>query len=303
LSIIHSLSENQKDIKPLFDSYLSAITATNKDVALSIKEQKRNIFFNGFFIHSNNVPKAIINYGISNWDTKFFGMKCSWIDLIDISNDCVVIRDLLELYSEFETKNNIEFSVAKINRNQVKVIDELKIIGYKIIEETTTYYYSSLNQPIANDDRNIRVAEKSDLENLKRIVIQTDNTRFHNDKIFSKKKVDEFRKTWIINLFSDHEKKVYVYTIHDNVVGFVTVESNNKGNKEGVLKLIAVDNKYRGKGIGTSLVKTALKWFNNNCRISFITTQTSNYPSNKMYQKSGCKVAYKLVTLHKNNCF
>jgi ribosomal protein S18 acetylase RimI-like enzyme len=71
-------------------------------------------------------------------------------------------------------------------------------------------------------------------------------------------------------------------------VGFVTYSKTKFW--QGKVRLLGVDEKYRGKGYGQELLNYAVKdLISQGCTNIFLVTRTTNYPAQKIYRKVGFK--------------
>lgn len=107
-------------------------------------------------------------------------------------------------------------------------------------------------------------------------------------------------KDYMDGLYSANDAIVYkkIHYINKIPVGFCFMYDSDKvGKSKGDLNItIAVDNKYRGKGIATKLVKDAIKWFKDNDKyqtLSYIISK-SNSSSRALAVKCGFKYSTEL---------
>ena len=93
--------------------------------------------------------------------------------------------------------------------------------------------------------------------------------------------------------------EIFVAKIADDIVGYITFVIKEKVNqnpkfrrrKQLNIEAMCVDNKYRGKGIGTALlnfIKEEAK--KNNCTDIYLTVNEENKNAIKTYEKFGMKV-------------
>lgn len=92
-------------------------------------------------------------------------------------------------------------------------------------------------------------------------------------------------------------KGIFVAKIQDEIVGYITFNIKEKNNpsmryrKQLQIEAICVDEKSRGKGIGTELLKYAKKFGKeNNCTDIYLTVNEENENAIKVYEKFGFKV-------------
>lgn len=92
-------------------------------------------------------------------------------------------------------------------------------------------------------------------------------------------------------------KEIFVAKIQDEIIGYITFNIKEKNNpsmryrKQLQIEAICVDEKSRGKGIGTELLKYAKKFGKeNNCTDIYLTVNKENENAIKVYEEFGFKV-------------
>lgn len=93
------------------------------------------------------------------------------------------------------------------------------------------------------------------------------------------------------------DKEIFVARVEDEIVGYITINIKEKNNpsmryrKQLQIEAICVDEKNRGKGIGTELLEYARKFgTENNCTDLYLTVNKENEKAIKIYEKFGFKV-------------
>lgn len=125
------------------------------------------------------------------------------------------------------------------------------------------------------------------------------------------KQVHELHVNWRPDLFlsvdeviskEDFEKmiqakEIFVAKIEDEIVGYITINIKEKINpsmryrKQLQIEAICVDEKNRGKGIGTELLEYARKFAKeDNCTDLYLTVNKENEKAIKVYEEFGFKV-------------
>ena len=90
--------------------------------------------------------------------------------------------------------------------------------------------------------------------------------------------------------------EVLLYKIEDDIVGIVTLAYKNYTGEVGI---VAVDTKYRGKGIAKQMMFAAEKWFfENGLKDIQVVTQGSNLPANTLYKKCEYSIDKKKFFYH-----
>ncbi len=125
------------------------------------------------------------------------------------------------------------------------------------------------------------------------------------------KQVHELHVNWRPDLFlsvnevidkEDFEEmiraeEICVAKIQDEIVGYMTFNIKEKNNpsmryrKQLQIEALCVDEKNRGKGIGTSLLKYAKEYGKENgCTDIYLTVNEENEKAIKLYEKFGFKI-------------
>lgn len=92
-------------------------------------------------------------------------------------------------------------------------------------------------------------------------------------------------------------KEIFVAKLQDEIVGYITFNIKEKNNhsmryrKQLQIEAICVDEKNRGKGIGTELLKYAKKHGKENeCTDVYLTVNEENENAIRVYEEFGFKV-------------
>jgi dTDP-4-amino-4,6-dideoxy-D-galactose acyltransferase len=111
-------------------------------------------------------------------------------------------------------------------------------------------------------------------------------SRFKVDPKFSKEQYERLYTLWITNSVNNAMADIVFVAKHrGNIVGMVTAR---KKQDYGQIGLISVDEKMRGKNIGTDLVRKTQKWFiSQGCKIAQVVTQGNNVAGCRLYEKCG----------------
>ena len=125
------------------------------------------------------------------------------------------------------------------------------------------------------------------------------------------KQVHELHVNWRPDLFLSVEeviskenfekmiqaKEIFVAKIEDEIAGYITFNIKEKNNpnmryrKQLQIEAICIDEKTRGKGIGTQLLKHVKQYGKeNDCTDIYLTVNEENVSAIKMYEQFGFKV-------------
>lgn len=141
---------------------------------------------------------VIILYKFLDWDSNYFGVKTISIQyILYAKKDSHFLSDALGAFLNEMKQQGNEYCFTEIPSEDIDILQSLGTAKFKLIE-TRMIYSLDLNEH--NYPRHeVRNAEKSDIENLKRVARQMRNPydRFHADPIFSEQQADEFLATYI----------------------------------------------------------------------------------------------------------
>ncbi len=124
-------------------------------------------------------------------------------------------------------------------------------------------------------------------------------TRFYADPRFADSRCDELYENWLRESCDGWADEVLVVDVDDEPAGFVTIHVE-EADEEAAIGLIAVTERGRGKGMGSSLSRAAVDWAHAEGipRISVV-TQGCNIPAQRAFQSAGFVARKTDVWLHK----
>ena len=219
-------------------------------------------------------------FEILSWDSALFQFKvCQIYDLPQ--NDEGLTSFMHEIFKEDITLCYYP-SLTKI----ALPIELSEFFDINLIDRKTTYSKPLANKTLPNF--NIQpYKENYPEQKLFDLAIQSGiYSRFNVDEKIPNSKFEELYKLWITNSVNkDIAKEVLVYYKQDELAGFVTLgEKNNRAD----IGIIAVDEKFRGKGIARALINEAENWFiDNGYQNIQVVTQELNIPACKLYERCG----------------
>ena len=144
---------------------------------------------------------------------------------------------------------------------------------------------------IAKRPQTIDMPDSDVVDELDKLAIQGGlYSRFKIDPHFKQEQFERLYKLWMENSINKKiADDILIIRKNDAITGMVTV---GKKNEKGIIGLIAVDSKERGKGLGTLLIDAAKSWFvAQGCQIAIVVTQGRNKAACKLYEKCGFHVS------------
>jgi ribosomal protein S18 acetylase RimI-like enzyme len=122
-------------------------------------------------------------------------------------------------------------------------------------------------------------------------------SRFDIDPFFSRQQVQDFHRQWVTNLHNGLAQALLVSETAGELSGFVSCSLD--GDK-GRIPLIAVSSEHRGSGLGSALVRAALRWlYDAGAREVRVKTQATNIPATLLYERNGFVLERSEVTFSK----
>lgn len=121
--------------------------------------------------------------------------------------------------------------------------------------------------------------------------------RFERDPGFGVERAVELYRTWIRKSVMGGNEHVIVAEADGKAAGYSVCKMSANDN---VIWLVAVDERARGKGIGTDLVHAALDFFAAQGKpVVRVVTQAENVAAQRLYQRCGFVTRSCTFTYHK----
>jgi ribosomal protein S18 acetylase RimI-like enzyme len=187
-------------------------------------------------------------------------------------------------------KSNKEIKKALLKKNKIK-----------LIEKNITFFKISKKKKLEdNYFKNIRLVNSLDKKKILDIAENSFiNSRFFKDKNIERKLARKIKRNWVLNFFiKKRGKYLIVSESNKKVVGFLLILKNKN---DYIIDLIAVKKNHQNLGFGTKMIEflenIVLK--RNKVRI-YVSTQSNNKDSIKLYIKNKFKVKYKKYVYHFN---
>ena len=209
------------------------------------------------------------------WDSKFFRFPVARInDEVDIFANKNILQSLFE--------NNIRLAYYSSSRKLV--IPESNLYEVKLVDKKVTYTKEIIDQKVS--PKIMYYDKKFPEPKLISLAIESGiYSRFNVDERMGREKFEALYRQWIVkSVAKEIADEVLVYKINDEIAGFVTV--GKKSNRADI-GIIAVDNKYRGRGVGKALMLGAESLYKNKFNYIQVVTQKDNLPACKLYESCG----------------
>lgn len=217
------------------------------------------------------------------WDTDFFELKTGSVN----------VGSLKELnYGELE-----KFDLVYV---YTEVPEEIVAPSFFLADEKVTYSKKISKVPDAPDVSVISVLPTDELtDSLINLSYQAgEYSRFNRDPMLPESKFKELYKRWMINSVNRKlAKEVFAVRDKDIYKGMITLGIKNRVPDIG---LVAVDQQYRGRGIGHKLMQAAEYWAVHIEKLDEIqvVTQGFNTSACAFYESNGYSLVSKQFIYH-----
>jgi ribosomal protein S18 acetylase RimI-like enzyme len=239
--------------------------------------------------------------GYDSWDS-------SNLDITTFEVSCLAVKDFdflevaLKKFVEYLDKSSKEmlFLKGKCDTNNFSILSCFENAGFNVKGLQIELSYSFVDPFKSQVNKKIRFLRKEDTPRIKEMAKGAFiYTHLYNNKFLNKSLVDEYYANWANNCCSGRSDAVLVFEEESLARGFIACNLCKNDDASGRIDLIAVSKEITGKGVGTSLVLSALSWFRNkNVDRVLVKTEAMNYAAIRMYNKAGFVVSNFIFNLH-----
>lgn len=190
------------------------------------------------------------------WDSNFFNKKIGYLELSSSS-----LFDSKLFVEQVEREGyELVYVYAYDNFIQQKLLTEgkLELIDIMLTMVKENIYHQSNQFKLHT---NLTTKQLNECYNIADQIAKV--SRFYNDKDIGPEKAKMLYRKWVENASNEtFADGLLLEKEGDKIIGFHIVKSLKKSNS-GICSLIGVDEKYKGRGIGTKLWNQAnLYWSN-----------------------------------------
>ena len=211
-----------------------------------------------------------------DWDSNSFGYEVGRIEIDNPEN--FHYDNFFNISKKF--KLVYIYTFHKIENVQLKLVDE-KAIFCQTIENAKAPVRQQLPEIISSFN-----FEKNSIEELRELALLSGiYSRFNTDNNFKNNEYQNLYQQWINNSVNGKLAiDVIVSLIKNKIIGLLTLNKKNESTAD--IGLLAVNDNYRGYGIGTDLINEAIERAKN---IQFkeiqVVTQLANTPAVKFTKR------------------
>jgi ribosomal protein S18 acetylase RimI-like enzyme len=187
------------------------------------------------------------------------------------------------------------------------LIHALEEAGFRTVDIQTTLIHSLAETEATGPVRRsveVRALNDRDFDSVKLIAQGAfRQSRLYADPALDNDAADRLHVKWLANNLRGRAEVNLGGFDKGKAVGFISCtlahqEDFVKATPRAHIDLIAVDETFRGKGIGKTLIETALNRYRGRCPMISVGTQGTNYPAFRLYQACGFKLVSFETTLH-----
>lgn len=217
----------------------------------------------------------MVSIELVKWDSDHFGMKVGCVNYIPETN-----LDALRRQAASEGYGVLFLRSSK-NQEQLSILFHDEKIVYTQPHDSIEDYH---NDAIKSYKNHLLTDELYD------VAIQSGVfSRYNLDKRFPRSCFELLYRSWIENsVKTDYATDVLVYEIDGHIAGLLTYKVENNHSDIGI---IAVSKEYRGKNIGSELIKEYKSLLPKYVTKLSVVTQGCNKAACKFYEKNNYSVS------------
>ncbi len=206
--------------------------------------------------------------------------------------------------------NDYKMVIARVDFNDVELINRLEEIGFRIKDTQITYKHNLQNLKVYDSFEvdpliTLRDFKESDTNYLVDIAKSSFNNYGHyfNNKNLDRKKCLEVYEDWAYNTCTKKEvaDKIIVACKDNKPVGYLSfkIYEDSLGKRYAVGGMGAVDSKLRGANIFPRILKKGLDWsYDSNLDWCEHNVLVNNFSVNKSMIKTGFMPNKHIITMH-----
>lgn len=260
----------------------------------------------GFCARNKSTLKALGIITHSKWDSEILGKRVGKLTFYISSLGNETKPFLQKSYLEAR-RMKIDVLFTRINMEQRDVLQLLLAEGAILSDVLLTFYKNFYKKKLL---QKVSLLDKLDLifeegktaheVELRKITASAyKHSHYFNDPNIPLKKAEAIYQKWVSNSLDGFADYVIIVRLKRKIVGYITLRIKNLDEKAfGIIDLIAVEENYRGRGIGKMLVIEGIKKICNKIGTLYVSTQISNMPGLRLYEGLGFKVILSEATLH-----
>lgn len=226
------------------------------------------------------------------WDSEYFGFKVA-----ELAPESINATDLQQTLQELKS-SGVKLVYWRVNDDDRESSLAAEACGGFFAGCQATYEQPNTHTRNGLESKVSKFLSKTPDENLNQLAIQSGlYSRYNNDKKISKQHFEGLYRTWIAKCASGELADAVLVAERDGqMAGMVAVKE--KGTTNSIV-LIAVEEKFRGSGVGNDLVSSALSFGSEmSCTSHSVVTYKENAAACGLFEKWGYKTQSLLKFYH-----
>lgn len=213
------------------------------------------------------------------WDSEFFGKRTARVSLASLDE-----RGIRRVFG-WCAGQQIEFLYLLVDADDLGTVRVAERHGFQFMDIRLTLDTKDLSRTQISDAA-IRPHQPADNAVLKAIArVSHRDSRFYADEHIPNDVSDHLYEVWVENSCNGYAQQVLVAVADAQPVGYITCHLDGR---HGQIGLLGVSENVQGKGFGSRLIASALKWFRQQgAEEVSVVTQGRNVRAQRVYQRSG----------------
>jgi GNAT superfamily N-acetyltransferase len=258
-----------------------------------------------FFYEITDYGPYLVGARLSKWDIEHFGINMAVLQIFlcpESPFEKKILKSILSKAIDHLKGQNIKFISARVNGDHINALHSMEDIGFR--------YYDDVIWPIGstkhmNTNSKVRLMNLYEVNEVKYIAenFQYKRGHYYCDKRFDEKAVGSMYAKWI-GTAANNNDPIAVIERQEKIAGLFVFKIDEElyhytGYKYGRLRMLALNPKFRGNGVGTELFEGTLSLIKSmGCNYIDSGYSTKNHISARLHAKSGLFSAYEEVTFH-----
>jgi dTDP-4-amino-4,6-dideoxy-D-galactose acyltransferase len=221
------------------------------------------------------------------WDTTFFGFRIARVRGDVLTQERV---QQIDTWCRQAGVRCLYFLSRADDANTTRLAEDN---GFRLVDFRMTFGYRAPgairgNKTQASYTAAVRRARPEDAHSLQGIARESySDTRFYFDTNFPRHLCDLLYETWIERSCEGYADAVLVAELAGVPIGHISCHLDEV-SRAGSIGLVGVSSQARGRGVGQTLVFSALEWFlTQGAREVLVVTQGRNCAAQRLYQRCG----------------
>lgn len=211
-------------------------------------------------------------FELLEWDTEFFQSRIYKYLLVEPN-----LENYFLLANSFYADLIYLFTTIKL-----EIADKPNLF---LADQKVTYHKKKLIRSSSLDFSKIEPVKEVNNKLISLALVSGKYSRFRKDPKLGHKFEDLYTKWVTKSINGEIANAVFVYKEKEEILGFITVKVVGD---IATIGLIATDERFQGKGIGTILVSYVEVWCSDqNVKELYVATQANNILACKFYEKNG----------------